>query len=86
MKTLAALAALAAVCSASAAEAYSTRLVRACTGDYLSYCSQHSPTSGAVKSCFRANGLKLSQGCVSALVAEGLVSSAEVARHQASAK
>ncbi|MDX2287947.1 MAG: hypothetical protein NW217_03910 [Hyphomicrobiaceae bacterium] len=68
---------------ATDANAYSLQLVRSCSGDYYNYCSQHSPTSPGVKSCFRANGLKLSKGCVTALKAEGLVSEAEVARRQA---
>jgi hypothetical protein len=55
----------------------------ACAGDYFSYCSQHSPSSPGVRQCMRANGLKLSQRCVNALVAAGEVSANEVARRQA---
>lgn len=67
----------------SDAGAVSARVKMACAGDYFSYCSQHSPTSPAVRQCMRANGLKLSNGCVSALVAAGEVSAEEVSRRQA---
>jgi hypothetical protein len=61
----------------------SARVKLACAGDYFSYCSQHSPTSPAVRQCMRANGLKLSSRCVNALVAAGEVSAEEVSRRQA---
>jgi len=67
----------------SEAEAISARLKMACAGDYFSFCSQHSPSSPAVRQCMRANGLKLSNRCVNALVAAGEVSQAEVTRRQA---
>lgn len=67
----------------SEAGAVSARVKMACAGDYFSYCSQHSPTSPAVRQCMRANGLRLSDRCVNALVAAGEVSADEVARRQA---
>lgn len=67
----------------SQADAFSARVKMACAGDYFSFCSQHSPTSPAVRQCMRANGLKLSNGCVNALVAAGEVSADEVSRRQA---
>jgi hypothetical protein len=67
----------------SEAEAVSARVKMACAGDYFSYCSQHSPSSPAVRQCMRANGLRLSDRCVSALLAAGEVSASEVARRQA---
>lgn len=67
----------------SDAHAVSARVKMACAGDYFSFCSQHSPTSPAVRQCMRANGLKLSNRCVNALVAAGEVSQAEVSRRQA---
>jgi hypothetical protein len=67
----------------SDAHAVSARVKMACAGDYFSFCSQHSPTSPAVRQCMRANGLKLSNRCVNALVAAGEVSATEVARRQA---
>ena len=69
--------------SQSDAHAVSARVKMACAADYFSYCSQHSPTSPAVRQCMRSNGLKLSNRCVNALVAAGEVSAAEVARRTA---
>jgi hypothetical protein len=53
---------------------------RACANDYYAYCSHHSPESQGVRECMRANGLKLSRGCVGALIAAGAVSREEVVR------
>jgi hypothetical protein len=60
--------------------AVSLRVQIACAGDYYAHCSQYSPDSPQVRSCMRAVGAGLSKGCVSALVAAGEVSSAEVSR------
>ncbi len=65
---------------ATQAGAVSARVQMACAGDYFAYCSQHSPDSPGVRTCMRANGLKLSMGCVNALIAAGEVSKQEVAR------
>ncbi|MBU1212577.1 MAG: hypothetical protein KJ587_15060 [Alphaproteobacteria bacterium] len=70
--------------SATQASAVSQAVKMACIGDYLSYCSAHSPGSPGVRSCFRANGSKLSKGCVGALVKAGMVSQSEVSRRAAS--
>jgi len=69
----------------SEAGAVSARVKMACAGDYLSYCSQHAVDSPGVRQCMRANGLKLSKGCVTALIAAGEVSKQEVARRSAAA-
>ncbi len=61
--------------SASNAFAVSASVKRACIGDYLSYCSQHSPSSPGVRTCFRSNASKISNRCVKALVKAGYVSS-----------
>ena len=61
--------------------AVSLRVQIACAGDYYAHCSAYSPDSPQVRSCMRAVGTRLSKGCVSALVAAGEVSSAEVKRH-----
>jgi hypothetical protein len=58
----------------------------ACASDYYAYCSQHDPDGPGVRRCMRANGLKLSNSCVSALVAAGEVSKEEVARRAGSGK
>ena len=68
---------------ATAAVAVDRRVERACASDYLTYCSQHDPDGPGVRQCMRANGLKLSPGCVSALVAAGEVSKSEVSRRSA---
>jgi hypothetical protein len=71
---------------ASQAGAVSAKVEMACASDYLAYCSQH-PTEGpGVRQCMRANGFKLSKGCIDALVAAGEVSKAEVDRRAASRK
>jgi hypothetical protein len=69
---------------ASNAGAVDGRVSSACASDYLSYCSQHDPDGPGTRRCMRANGLKLSQACVNALVAAGEVSKREVARRAAS--
>jgi hypothetical protein len=66
------------------AGAVDARVSSACASDYLSYCSQHDPDGPGTRRCMRANGLKLSQACVNALVAAGEVSKREVARRAAS--
>jgi hypothetical protein len=66
------------------ASAVSGRVKLACASDYFAYCSQHAVGSPGVRQCMRANGEKLSKRCVNALIAEGEVSEAEVARRAAS--
>jgi len=68
---------------ATAASAVPLSVKRACIGDYFSYCSQHAPGSKGVRKCFRKNGLKISKGCVKALISTGMASKAEVARRAA---
>lgn len=68
------------------ASALNLRVKLACASDYYSYCSEHSPESQGVRQCMRSNGLRLSPGCVDALVGAGEVSKDEVARRSASAK
>jgi hypothetical protein len=70
----------------TAAGAVSKRVETACASDYMAYCSQHDPDGPGVRRCMRANGLKLSKGCVSALIAAGEVSKAEVARRAGGGK
>ena len=67
----------------TAASAVSMRVQTACASDYMAYCSQHDPDGPDARRCMRANGLKLSKGCVNALIAAGEVSKAEVARRAA---
>jgi hypothetical protein len=72
--------------SVTAANAVDARVRSACTGDYLSYCSQHDPDGKGVRKCMRSNGHKLSSGCLNALVAAGEVSKKEIRRRSASAR
>jgi hypothetical protein len=60
------------------------RVRSACTSDYLTYCSQHDPDGSGTRRCMRANGPRLSQSCLNALVAAGEVSKREVSRRSAS--
>lgn len=68
------------------AGAVDARVRAACTSDYLAYCSQHDPEGPGVRKCMRANGPKLSKGCIAALVASGEVSKTEVARRSETGK
>lgn len=70
--------------TASQAVAVSQQVRSACAGDYLSHCSAFEPESTQTRKCMRAVGYKLSKGCISALVAAGEVSKAEIARRSAS--
>ncbi|MGD9785986.1 MAG: hypothetical protein AB7E80_15100 [Hyphomicrobiaceae bacterium] len=67
-----------------AVSAVSLSVQRACTSDYLSYCSQHPVGSAALRGCMSANGTRLSGRCVNALISAGEVSKAEVSRRAAS--
>ena len=68
---------------AGQANAVSLGVKLACASDYYSYCSQHGVGSPAVRSCMRANGAKLSNRCVNALIGAGEVSRGEVERRRA---
>ncbi len=68
------------------ANAVDSRVRSACTGDYLSYCSQHDPDGKGVRRCMRSNGHKLSSGCLNALVAVGEVSKKDLRRRSASVR
>jgi len=70
----------------TAASAVSSSVQSACASDFMAFCSQHDPDGPGARKCMRANGLKLSQGCVNALIAAGEVSKAEVARRAGAGK
>lgn len=72
--------------SVSGALAASMRVKMACSGDYYAHCSKFPSDSDETRRCMRAVGDRLSAGCVSALVAAGEVSQAEVSRRAASLK
>jgi hypothetical protein len=64
------------------ASAVSPAVKLACMSDYLAYCSQHSIGSPGLRQCMSAHGETLSKQCVSALVAAGEVTAAEVDRRR----
>ena len=84
------LAAAIAICTtafhASQASAASLSVQLACATDYYAYCSKHDPDGPGVRTCMNANGAKLSQRCVNALVGAGEISKAEVDRRTAASK
>ena len=45
---------------------------KACRSDYFAYCNMYRVGTPEVRQCMRANGKRLSRGCVDALVAAGL--------------
>ncbi len=65
------------------ASAASLAVQLACASDYYAYCSKHDPDGPGVRACMNANGNKLSNRCVNALVAAGEISKAEVDRRTA---
>jgi hypothetical protein len=81
---IAAVAVVAAIAAVPQAGAVSQQVRNACANDYLSNCSAHKPESAETRKCMRAVGYRLSKGCISALVAAGEVSKAEIARRSAS--
>lgn len=68
---------------ATQASATSLAVQLACATDYYAYCSKHDPDGAGVRGCMRANGPKLSQRCVNALIGAGEVTKAEVERRTA---
>ena len=68
---------------ANQASAASLAVQLACASDYYAYCSKHDPDGPGVRGCMRANGPKLSQRCINALISAGEVSKAEVERRAA---
>ena len=74
--------ALGTLAAAGQANAFGFRTKMACAADYYTHCSAYSPGSTEVRSCMRAVGSGLSRGCIDALVADGEVSAAEVAKRR----
>lgn len=73
--------ALATLLLASAqAEAVDDRVQAACERDYFAFCSNHDPDGAGVRNCMRANGSKLSNQCVKALIAARELTASEVVR------
>lgn len=71
------------LCASSAgAHAVGFKTQLNCASDYYSYCSQYSVGTPEVRKCMRANGPRLSKGCINALIEDGEVSKAEVEREK----
>ena len=66
--------------------AASVRTKLACLSDFRSYCSSYKVGSNELRQCMSANGPRLSKKCINALVADGEISEAEVARRAASVR
>ena len=60
-------------CQMPSAQAFDAGVIKNCAGDYLSYCSAHSPESRSTRLCMEANRLRLKPACVQALLAGGEV-------------
>jgi hypothetical protein len=65
---------------------YSKQLQRACANDYKAFCGEYGIETEALRLCMDRIGHRLSKTCVSALVAEGEVSRAEVNRRKRAAR
>jgi hypothetical protein len=65
------------------AQAVSLRTKLACVNDFRAYCSNHKVGSSELRQCMNTNGARLSSKCVQALIADGEISEAEVARRAA---
>ncbi len=68
---------------ATQAGAVSASVRYACAGDYLANCSAFAPDSADTRRCMRRVGLRLSTGCLNALVAAGEVSRSVIAPRSA---
>jgi len=83
---IAATALIATIAAIPHAHAVSRQVRNACANDYFSNCSAYAPNSPQTRKCMRAVGYRLSKDCISALVASGEVSKAEIARRSASSR
>lgn len=54
-----------------------------CASDYYAYCSKHPIGSPGVRNCMRANGQRLSNACINALISDGEITRADVEREKA---
>jgi hypothetical protein len=59
--------------AAPAAQAYSERVNAACENDYYRLCSAYAVGSTSLNACMEASRKSLTQRCIDALIAEGLV-------------
>lgn len=75
---------IATVVATGSALAVSGRIKTACQSDYFRHCSAHAVGSAALRQCMQNVGPGLSSPCIVALVEEGEISQADIARIQAS--
>ena len=67
-------------------DAADSRVIAACRGDYLAFCSEHDPDGMGVRRCMDKVGPRLSKPCLNALIAAGAISQQEAARRLRNAK
>jgi hypothetical protein len=60
------------------------RVQAACERDYSTYCSQYDPDGEDVRRCMRANGSKLADPCIEALIVAGELTPDEVGKYKKS--
>ena len=72
------------VIATTQAAAVDGQVQAACERDYSAYCSQYDPDGADVRRCMRANGSKLADACIEALMAAGELTPAEVAKYRQS--
>lgn len=78
----AAAAAIALFAFASPAGAVSEAVKRACANDYFAHCSMHAVGTPGVRKCMRNVGPRLSKPCLSALGANGHITTADRKRYK----
>lgn len=72
------------LCASNApANAISWNTQMNCASDYYAYCSIHTAGSAGCHACMRANRVKLSNSCVSALIDDGVLTKANTAPRNA---
>lgn len=72
------------VCSTTGpAAALSWSVQMNCASDYYAYCSKHVAGSAGCHACMRANRLKLSSACVSALIDDGIIPKTNITQQKA---
>lgn len=65
------LVALAAFITASQADAYSSRVKRACKSDFYRFCPSYKVGSAKLRNCMRSAGGNISRRCINALADAG---------------
>lgn len=74
------------VSAAFAEETYSDKVIEACKDDYIANCEGIDASSDEGKKCMRDAGVKLSTGCIDALLADGRITQEEYDKYQEAKK